>query len=152
MSMYTIKDHIINWQDKITMRMLELLRPSLVKRVFFQDADPAASIQHLHDDIVLKTVEFTEYINRAEWEVQAGAAVIVAAKLVMGHDYVSNEAILFHLISSYISNMHCDEVIQKLLHMESYILNKTIFNITPPVDHRLQTNKRKRECECMVVE
>lgn len=144
MSILTMKDHMTTWQDKMRTIILNKLTPGLIGHVFFQDADPYASIQDLDDEIRCKTTEFTDYHTSGEWEIQAGAALIVAIKLVMGHDYISNESSLFYLISAYIHETPRAEVVQKLLCMESVILNRTIFNVTTP-NMTTNTNKRKRE-------
>ena len=146
MGILTMKDRMTMWQDKMRTIILDKLTPGLIGHVLFQDADPHASIRVLHDEIRRKTVEFTDYHTDSDWEIQAGAALIVAIKLVMGHDYISNESFLFHLISVYIYEIPRVEAVQKLLRTESVILNRTIFSVTTPNKTVCitGTNKRKR--------
>jgi len=133
-------DRIFELQDTLIKKIINVHAPGLIKDVFFSDADPTASFRLLYDDIRSKTTDLTDYEVDTSWKIHAGACVVVAAKLVMAHDYISDDSFLFYIVAAFLVEkveMYAKDtvghmIVGQLIRMESEVLNKTIFNITPP--------------------
>lgn len=120
---------VITWQANLVEGIVDKAYTGLKRGAFADDSDPEACAIALEDDIVMEAQSFTVCDDPKCWKIQAGAAVMVASKIVMAHDYLPDTPELVKLIALHVAG-EADACTKKaILSEEIAILNATVFRV-----------------------
>ncbi len=124
----TEKD-ILSWQAALVQGIVDKAYTGLKRGAFADDADPEACAIALEDEIVTEAQSFTVCDDPQRWKIQAGAAVMVASKMVMAHDYLPDTPELVKFIALIVAGQVDVCTKKALLCEEIAILSATVFRV-----------------------
>jgi len=125
---------IAEWQTKLIVAMMDKLYKFLAQGVFV-DTDADTAVEALERDIIKEATSFTCCDSPDNWKIQAGGAVMVAAKMVMAHDYMADGPGLVRFVAWYVGGTS-ERTKKKLLDEELEILKSTVFNFNKERDDK----------------